>query len=406
MITRVEIDHLLNNKEYYKINSEFIAATQEERVNSHLSYGEGVARYMQGDYISAIFSLKNAIRDNTYSYWGNYWLAMSLRATGDDLAAFITLEHAQTENNTAQVRASLIEIGLSFLGSVENQRDDRSYISDKLKFCFLSSPNDDFISDNLGKILERLEHKIHSLEERQRDLEVTRPIILTNRFDLRTDYPIACQSNDHIQPRGTIFDNSRSPRFVGACERIFSRKICALDLGCAGGGLVRDFLLAGHRAIGLEGSDASLLARRAEWRVIPDNLKTCDITQPFEIFDAGNPATFDVISAWEVLEHLPEQSVQPFFQNVKRHLAHDGIFVASVALFEDSDPITGTVWHVTLQQPEWWRDQMVQAGLEPIKSPFVIADYVRGSGNGDHDWDVAEQPHMGFHITAKLRASA
>lgn len=107
--------------------------------------------------------------------------------------------------------------------------------------------------------------------------------------------------------RGTRNDNTRCPRFVRKCEDIFGHKIRALDLGCAGGGLVLDFLLAGHSSVGLEGSDYSLKWQRAEWRFLRDRLFTCDITEPYSIIDnsAGKPAQFDLISAWEVLEHLP-----------------------------------------------------------------------------------------------------
>jgi hypothetical protein len=54
-----------------------------------------------------------------------------------------------------------------------------------------------------------------------------------------------------------------------------------MDLGCSGGGIILDALLRGHMAIGLEGSDVSLKQQRAEWRVIPNHLFTCDITKPF-----------------------------------------------------------------------------------------------------------------------------
>ena len=38
-------------------------------------------------------------------------------------------------------------------------------------------------------------------------------------YRLKTDHPVAIYSADHISPRGTLADNTRSPRFVRACER-------------------------------------------------------------------------------------------------------------------------------------------------------------------------------------------
>lgn len=67
--------------------------------------------------------------------------------------------------------------------------------------------------------------------------------------------------------------------------------------------MVLDALLRGHYGLGLEGSNASLQEQRAEWRLIPEHLKTCDIAKPFCIYQHGShePFLFDVVTAWEVL---------------------------------------------------------------------------------------------------------
>jgi len=57
------------------------------------------------------------------------------------------------------------------------------------------------------------------------------------RVILKTDHPIAVDSDDHRFPRGTLHDDTRWPRFCAAAESIFpGRKIRFLDIGCAGGG--------------------------------------------------------------------------------------------------------------------------------------------------------------------------
>ncbi len=107
-------------------------------------------------------------------------------------------------------------------------------------------------------------------------------------FVIATDNPVAADSDDHLVPWGTQLDNTRWPRFVRACEALVGRgPLRMMDLGCAGGGLVLDFLLAGHSAVGIEGSDFSVVRQRAEWRTIPFNLFTADITKPFTISPAG-----------------------------------------------------------------------------------------------------------------------
>jgi hypothetical protein len=168
------------------------------------------------------------------------------------------------------------------------------------------------------------------------------------KFRVATDHPVAVESRDHTHPGGTMHDSSTNPAFNKKLYELFpGRKLMALDLGCAGGGFVRSLLDDGHEAVGLEGSDYSLRwdgpggteaerarrkpGRRAEWANIPDNLFTADITKPF-VVDAdatgvaamwftgkrGSLASFDVVTAWEVMEHLPEAGCRRSCENVKR----------------------------------------------------------------------------------------
>lgn len=222
---------------------------------------------------------------------------------------------------------------------------------------------------------------------------------------LQTEHPVAVTSDDYRFPRGTLQDNTRHPRFVRSCEQIFRRPLRYLDLGCAGGGLVRDFLLRGHLAFGLEGSDDSLKWQRAEWRFVPEYLQTCDIAQPFQVLDDadGKPVQFDVIGCWEVLEHIPEAALPRLLDNVSRHLAPDGIFAASVATFEDFDPVTSARWHVTVHPKDWWCSLLCQRGFEIVEGLLTSMDFPRGSGNGLDDWNVTLRPELGFHLVARVR---
>src|SRR5205809_2708747 len=104
------------------------------------------------------------------------------------------------------------------------------------------------------------------------------------RYVLHCTKPVAVDSPDHIAPRGTANDNSRNRLFNRKLEALLGKRpLAVLDLGCAGGGFVKDFLDEGHVAIGLEGSDYSKKLRRAEWATIPEHLFTCDVTEEFEI---------------------------------------------------------------------------------------------------------------------------
>lgn len=191
-----------------------------------------------------------------------------------------------------------------------------------------------------------------------------------------TKHPVAYESFDHVKPHGTANDNTHYPWFVTKTQRIFGRKVKHMDLGCAGGGLVKDFLDMNHFSVGVEGSDYSLKAQRAEWKTIPGNLFTADITKPFWIEDSEKecvPILFDVISAWEVMEHISKEDLPGLFGNIKTNLVKDGLFVCSIAFFEDPG------YHVTLEPKPWWVEQFTNAGLLPVEGIYTAGDYVRES---------------------------
>lgn len=226
-------------------------------------------------------------------------------------------------------------------------------------------------------------------------------------FHVYTNDPIAYASDDHVYPRGTRNDNTRYPRFVRAAELTLDKKqLKVLDLGCAGGGMVLDFLLANHMAIGIEGSDYSAVWKRAEWGTIPGHLFTADITKPFRISSKEVAEEFDLITAWEVLEHINEEELTGLFDNIRKHLSTDGIFCGSVATFEDSDASTGAIYHVTIKSYDWWVNRIVNEGFEIVEGLFTIADFPRGSGNPRAmDWNAKTNPELGFHICFRKKTT-
>lgn len=222
-------------------------------------------------------------------------------------------------------------------------------------------------------------------------------------YFLGTNHPVALTTIDHQIPRGAIRDSTKHPDFNKALRKLFNgRKFCLLDLGCAGGGLVRSFLQEGLEAVGIEGSDHPRRMGLGEWNRCSLHLFTCDITEPFQLKLPSNKIVhFDVITAWEVLEHIPEDRLLGLISNVVNHLKPGGYFIASVDQTPDIDPLTGAVYHQTLKPKSWWLAQFSKHGFHELQGhPFRTQDFARGNAIGIKDWDPDSGD--GFHLVLQL----
>jgi len=203
----------------------------------------------------------------------------------------------------------------------------------------------------------------------------------TSRITVRTEHPIAADSLDHLQPRGTALDNSRNHRFNWKLYALFGDReqpLRVLDLGCAGGGFVRDCLYDGRFAVGIEGSDYSARLGRAEWPVLGGrHLFTADITKPFHVCsEQAGPSgrlQFDVVTLWGGFEHIAEADLPSAFANVCGHLSPGGLVIASIS--DEALP-----HHQTRRDRAWWMDRFRDAGLTPVESygSYFAGQYIRG----------------------------
>lgn len=196
---------------------------------------------------------------------------------------------------------------------------------------------------------------------------------LKKLFWVETKYPIAFMSPDHIVPHGTSRDNHGKAELIQEFEDHFGRKIKFMDLGCSGGKFVKEAKDMGNYSIGLEGSDYSVLNKRAEWpELYKKNLFTCDISKPYNIYlydsSSIDHVKFDVISAWEVIEHIHPDDLDTFFLNIKNHLAPNGFFIGSISPNEEI--IQGVALHQSVFPADKWRNEILTKYFDVFDYPF------------------------------------
>ena len=207
--------------------------------------------------------------------------------------------------------------------------------------------------------------------------------LIDGNLKVVTEHKVAFDSPDHIAPCGTKLDNSTNRSFVLIMDKLLRREfpnmqLKFLDLGCSGGQLVKDFRDLGYVSAGLEGSDYSLKHGRANWPLLAGrNLFTCDISKPFEIKSGEKIVKFNLITIWEVLEHIRAEELDTVFKNIIDHLEKGGYFIASTSA--ESSMSNGLELHQTRMSNQEWRNYIQERfkELEPIDLGLKYYQYVR-----------------------------
>jgi 2-polyprenyl-3-methyl-5-hydroxy-6-metoxy-1,4-benzoquinol methylase len=198
-----------------------------------------------------------------------------------------------------------------------------------------------------------------------------------------TEHRVAFDSPDHMAPCGTKENNSTNRSFVLLMNKILRREfpnsqLKFLDLGCSGGQLVKDFRDLGYVSAGLEGSDYSLKHGRANWPLLANkNLFTCDISKPFEIKSREKGVKFNLITIWEVLEHIRIEELDTVFKNIINHLEKGGYFIASTS--SSSAMSNGLELHQTRMSNQEWHKYIQERfkELAPVDLGLKYYQYVR-----------------------------
>ena len=91
----------------------------------------------------------------------------------------------------------------------------------------------------------------------------------------------------------------------------------------------------------------------------------------------GKPAQFHLITAWEVMEHLPTPQLDAVFNEIRKHLAPGGYFIASTT--ETSDINEGLELHQTQWTNAQWREYVAKnhPDLDYVDVGLKIFQFVR-----------------------------
>jgi len=189
------------------------------------------------------------------------------------------------------------------------------------------------------------------------------------KWYLNTEHPIAVESYDHIDTK--IYpawikekDKSYNLAFNAKLYKICTPPTSVLDIGCGAGTFTKTILDEGNESVGLEGSTHPQNVQMGGWPFIPNNLFTCDVTYPFILHSGdSNPYQFDVVTAWEFVEHIQEKDLPQVWKNIRTHLKLGGLFIMSTPSDINHPPRHGLDHHRTRREWQWWILILTKAGF-------------------------------------------
>jgi 2-polyprenyl-3-methyl-5-hydroxy-6-metoxy-1,4-benzoquinol methylase len=194
---------------------------------------------------------------------------------------------------------------------------------------------------------------------------ITRPL---RGYTIRGERLVASWSPDHFHPHGAVDKGYYYPHHLLAkailqsCE---AESWC--DLGSGVGSLVEEVARLGlDQVLAIEGSDAAI--RSGLVQLPPDNYLIADLTLPMRICHLnGEPACFDVVSALELLEHVPEHKLSNLFANV---CALEPKWIVFSIGLQPNPP-----WHVNLKSMQGWIDTISQ-GLPGLRYDHELSQEI------------------------------
>jgi cyclopropane fatty-acyl-phospholipid synthase-like methyltransferase len=204
---------------------------------------------------------------------------------------------------------------------------------------------------------------------------------------IKTDFPFCYDSEDYKQPCGSAHDYHTNPLFIQRSELLFRTKLLfVLDLGCANGTMIVDYINKGHLGIGIDGSDYGVKNKTGGWGTHPENFFNADIAKPFTLLGDSfdDPILFEIVTAWEVLEHIKEEDLPQFFQNIKKHTYCSSLCFFSIALFESG------AYHQNVKNEQWWRNYLSNDWIiyDELMQWWTLKEWVRQD----------EGPAKRFHV--------
>lgn len=198
-----------------------------------------------------------------------------------------------------------------------------------------------------------------------------------------TKHPIALDSADHTDPHGALDQRgNEGVEFFYELSRKYPEVKSVLDLGTGTGAFVANGIADDFEAYGIEGSDC--VDSSLPWVYYKDTrLFHADLRHRFVLGEQRErwidepygpteyrtyPKQFDLITAWDVMEHLDENTIEVSLENFVRH-TRKGSYVMATIVFDNTD---NEKYHTLCKPRCWWTSLFASYGFENLGFDSII----------------------------------
>jgi 2-polyprenyl-3-methyl-5-hydroxy-6-metoxy-1,4-benzoquinol methylase len=167
----------------------------------------------------------------------------------------------------------------------------------------------------------------------------------------------------------------RSGQMVEHFKFMYPNTETTLDVGAAIGDFTAAWLKLGVDAYALEGSEQCV-----EKLVIPrERMIIADLRFPIDL-PVDVPQKYDMVTCWEVAEHIEREYVVPFIQNLAKFVEDDGVLAMSICTKKGR-------YHCTVEPLEWWFMQFKMGGFTHTGNEDLFRDL---AGRAHGGWEKRE----------------